>query len=471
MDSGLRVTEANIGLLIFFMAKRVVDGGNAHTCFVPACPAAKAARKQVAAASPASCRHRSTVYHLRKVEELADKGTFWKIAKAIEHRDRLLSSGEWTPAELGLFAEEVSDRGARRFFINTYQGFSMDMAEREAGSNFYEVIQEGHPCWLYFDLEFSKTANPQLDADEVAMQFSRALTDFCAKEGVQYDECRTVVLDSSTEAKFSKHVIVKSLAFKDNIQAGGFVNMFVEYTGVLRQEPGFGTDLLFVRGDPEDAEATKSVVDTSVCTRNRNFRVLRQSKRGKNTPLKLQDGGVVVHESDSVDRQVLRTLVSFVPNGTKVLPADSRYEPKAVRRRAASISVGVADIPDELRRVTSWMVEAWDKMRAKKENCTWPPTTIGNIWMPQNGSGMFFTVTLCNNRFCVARGRSHRSNNVYLKVDLHRGEFEQRCFDREDCPWRPYHERFIFPISPELGARHERQLPRHLELFDGLPEQ
>merc|ERR1712032_1277794 len=189
---------------------------------------------------------------------------------------------------------------------------------------------------------------------------------------------------------------------------------------------------------------------------------------------KLQDGGVVVDESDSVDRQVLRTLASFVPNGTKVIPADSRYEPKAVRRRAAGRSLGVADIPDELRNVTSRMVEAWDKMRAKKENCTWPPTTIGNIWMPQNGTGRFFTATLCNNRFCLARGRSHRSNNVYLKVDLHRGVFEQRCWDREDCPRRPYQERLEFPIPPEPSARHEQQrprrLPRHLELFDELPD-
>ena len=332
----------------------------------------------------------------------------------------------------------------------------MDMAEREPGSNFYEVFQEGQPCWLYFDLEFSKTVNPQLDADEVLVQFSRGLKDFCAKEGVQYDEARTVVLDSSTEAKFSKHVIVKSLAFEDNIQAGGFVNMFVEHTRVRRQEPGSGSDSLFVRGDPEEAEATKTVVDTSVYTRNRNFRVLRQSKRGKNTPLKLQDGGVVVDVSDSVDCQVLRTLASFVPNGTKVLSVDSRYEPKAVCQRSPGRSLDVVDMPDELRKVTPRMVEAWDKMRAKKENSTWPSTTIGNIWMPQNGTGRFFTATLCNNRFCLARGRSHRSNNVYLKVDLHRGVFEQRCFDREDCPWRSDDERCVFPIPPEPCARHER---------------
>ena len=450
------------------MAKRGVDEVHAHTGIALACSAAKAARKQVAAPLPVPCSLRSTVHHSMKADELLGKAMFWKIAKAIECRDWLLSSGEWTSAQLGLFSEEVTDRGARRFFMNTYLGFSMDMAEREPGSNFYEVIQEGQPCWLYFDLEYSKIANPQLVADEVVWQFSRALMDFCAKEGFHYDEACTVVLDSSTEAKFSKHVIVKSLAFEDNIQAGGFVDMFVEHTRVLRQEPGSGTDVLFVRGDPEDAVATKPVVDTSVYTRNRNFRVLRQSKRGKNTPLKLQDGGVVVDESDSVDCQVLRTLASFVPNGTKVIPADCRYERKSVRQRAVGRSLCVRYIPDEFRNVTSRMVEVWDQMRAKTENGMWPPTSVGSVWTPLNGTGRFFTATLCNNRFCLARGRSHRSNNVYLKVDLHRGEFEQRCFDRQDCLWPLYQERVTFPIFPEAGARHERQVLRHVELSAGV---
>ena len=134
------------------MVKRGCEGGNAHTCIVPVCPVAKVARKQVASALLAPCSLRSTVCDWTKAEEFPDNGMFWKIAKAIEHRDRLLSSGEWTSSELGLFSEEVSDRGARRFFLNTYRGFSMDMAEREPGSNFYEVIQDGQPCWLYFDL-------------------------------------------------------------------------------------------------------------------------------------------------------------------------------------------------------------------------------------------------------------------------------------------------------------------------------
>ena len=430
------------------MAKRGAEEENVNTCMVPVRPAQKAARKQVAVASRAPVSFCSTVYHVTKAVELSDKGMFWKIAEAIDHRDSLLRLGHWTSAQLGLFAEEVSDRGARRFFTNTYLSFGRDMAERAPGSHFYEVIQEGQPCWLYFDLEFSKIVNPQLDADEVLVQFRRGLKDFCAKEGVQYDESLTVVLDSSTESKFSKHVIVKSLAFEDNIQAGGFVHTFVEHTRVLRQERGSDSDLLFVRGDCEEAEATKTVVDTSVYTRNRNFRVLRQSKCGKNTPLQLEEGGVVVHESDSVECQVVQTLASFVPNGTKVLPVDSRYEVRAVRQRAPGRSLDVVDMPEELRKVTSRMVEAWDKMRAKKERCTWPPTTIGNIWRPQNGTGRFFTITLCNNRFCLARGRSHRSNNVYLKVDLHRGEFEQRCFDREDCSWRSWQERCVFPIPP-----------------------
>ena len=252
------MVQVEIDIRACLMAKRGVEEENVNTCMVHVGPAPKAARQQVAVASRGRVSYCSTVHNVANSFELLDKGMCWKIAEAIGHWDCLLRSGHWTSAQLGLFAEEVSNRGARRFFTNTYMSFGRDMAEREPGSNFYEVIQEGQPCWLYFDMEFSKIVNPQLDADEVMGQFRRGLKGFCAKEGVQYDDSRTVVLDSSTESKFSKHVIVKSLAFENNIRAGWFVHMFVEHLRVLRQERGPDSELLFVRGDSQEAEARKT---------------------------------------------------------------------------------------------------------------------------------------------------------------------------------------------------------------------
>merc|ERR1711920_1137802 len=112
----------------------------------------------------------------------------------------------------------------------------------------------------------------------------------------------TVVQDSTTEVKFSTHVLVKSIAFQDNQKAKQFVAMFIAYLRKSRQPgnaDGSGTSLLFTFRDKDVFNIEGSgipvrgtpVVDTSVYSRNRCFRVLRQSKHGKNTTLKLQDGG------------------------------------------------------------------------------------------------------------------------------------------------------------------------------------
>ena len=36
--------------------------------------------------------------------------------------------------------------------------------------------KENRPCWLYFDLEFSKESNPDLDQDTVMAAFRQALS-------------------------------------------------------------------------------------------------------------------------------------------------------------------------------------------------------------------------------------------------------------------------------------------------------
>uniref|UniRef100_A0A0A9D0Q7 DNA-directed primase/polymerase protein n=1 Tax=Arundo donax TaxID=35708 RepID=A0A0A9D0Q7_ARUDO len=68
----------------------------------------------------------------------------------------------------------------------------------------YEVIQEGSPCHIYFDLEFDTRLNMNRDADEmvdilVSIIFS-ALRDKYSIEG--HEEWITE-LDSSTEGLFS----------------------------------------------------------------------------------------------------------------------------------------------------------------------------------------------------------------------------------------------------------------------------
>nr|CAB3457896.1 unnamed protein product [Digitaria exilis] len=90
-----------------------------------------------------------------------------------------------------------------------------------------QLIQQGSPCHIYFDLEFDTRLSKNRDADEmvdilVAVVFS-ALRD---KYSIEAQEDWITELDSSTEEKFSRHLIIRipKIAFKDNSHVGAFVS-------------------------------------------------------------------------------------------------------------------------------------------------------------------------------------------------------------------------------------------------------
>lgn len=95
----------------------------------------------------------------------------------------------------------------------------------------YEVIPENAVCKLYFDLEFNKLANPGADGKKMVAllieHVCKALQEFytvnCSAEDV-------LNLDSSTEEKFSRHLIFQlhDVAFKDNIHVGNFVRKILQ---------------------------------------------------------------------------------------------------------------------------------------------------------------------------------------------------------------------------------------------------
>ncbi|OBS66898.1 hypothetical protein A6R68_04558 [Neotoma lepida] len=90
----------------------------------------------------------------------------------------------------------------------------------------YEVIPENAVCKLYFDLEFNKLANPGADGKKMVAllieHVCKALEELynvhCSAEDV-------FNLDSSTEEKFSRHLIFQlhDVAFKDNIHVGEYL--------------------------------------------------------------------------------------------------------------------------------------------------------------------------------------------------------------------------------------------------------
>ncbi len=315
--------------------------GKARTCFEGADMCNEFSRGEVSQESPKS-------REIGKNRPINRSVTVRRVCynhtqeSAIQRFNELIDHGGYESHQLGIFSREVSHRGQRTFFVDTFAGFALDNAPgvgEPAGAknrHLYELLVERRPCFLYFDLEFSKGTNSTANHIVIMNAFWTCFTNFCVAVlgGVPGE---VVELDSSTDSKFSRHVLVKNLVgsrpmpfvFDSNAQAGIVVCEFLSYLREERATPHRiikksvpGGQLLDFRAEIRDralgflverflkdragckpaspaarlfvhpaggAVASEKdlepFIDTSVYSRNRSFRLLGQSKFGKSAVL------------------------------------------------------------------------------------------------------------------------------------------------------------------------------------------
>jgi hypothetical protein len=99
------------------------------------------------------------------------------------------------------------------------------------GRYFYEIIQDGYPCRPYFDLEFYKDSNQSINPINCFKDFAKICKDVfdeCLK--IKLEDSHFLVLDSTTEEKFSLHVILhlpNKLLFPSNVNLIFKKNYFI----------------------------------------------------------------------------------------------------------------------------------------------------------------------------------------------------------------------------------------------------
>ena len=182
-------------------------------------------------------------------------------------RDDLFLPPLWS-MEPRLFAKEISSSGKRKYVVTCYGRFA-DYYWRKCvptGRHYYELIREDTPCRLYFDLEFCKQSNPELAASEILSEtlMSELIEEICSElqstfSGVLGDSklsrSHFVDLDSSTDTKFSRHVIVhlpNNMLFANTTHVGTLVKNLIARlaeeggTGILRSRRPVLEKYLFV---------------------------------------------------------------------------------------------------------------------------------------------------------------------------------------------------------------------------------
>ncbi|KAL9982229.1 hypothetical protein ACROYT_G004254 [Oculina patagonica] len=399
--------------------------------------------------------------------------------------------------DVHMFAREKDCDGKRIYIVATLPQFWYKYTRgcSPEDRNYYEVIPEGAACRLYFDLEFKTEFNPGKDGTKMVEIFIKYV---CHHLKDMYDvNCNRkciIDLDSSTTAKFSRHLIflLPGAVFKDNIHAGNFVRHICK---LLERKLGFGSELCKSvdcdSDNPHPTTQTKPLTenlnedddsqsvnansnegkedecfasvslqelqeliikdgkgnfgtfcDQGVYTKNRNFRIFKSTKIGKNAHLLVSDQNIFKPSfrdrkgSFSKDPEYLLFLDSLVANvsmqvggkDVKVLTCDSCAKSS---KRSSQKGSQDSDSPASSQsgyehspypEIDQFILQVINKGGVQGEIRRW-------VFFPQ---GKLLTYDILKNRWCENIGRAHKSNHIMIVADLRLGVYYQKCHD-PDC--------------------------------------
>lgn len=134
--------------------------------------------------------------------------------------------------KLMLFSFETPETGRRKFIVASIWDFWKNYLLIEAKDrHYYEIIRQGQPCHLYLDLEFSKELNPHRPEQAMVELLLQHLTQEISMEfGIQITMSSFIQLDSTSDKKFSRHVILHltgNRLWRSNLDVGQFISHVV----------------------------------------------------------------------------------------------------------------------------------------------------------------------------------------------------------------------------------------------------
>ncbi|XP_050225138.1 uncharacterized protein LOC126674696 [Mercurialis annua] len=347
-----------------------------------------------------------------------------------------------------VFSYQDHHNGQRRFLVSSFKEFwrrykIMDPKFR----HHYEVIQEGFPCHLYFDLEFNRRENAGNNGDEMVDLLISVVLEALLEKYLIQGNCDWIVeLDSSTEEKFSRHLIfrIPKTAFKDNSHAGAFVSEICSRILSLKEKDGrYGK--LFIRKDSSSELATQSFIDTAVYSRNRVFRLALSSKAGKSSVL-LPTGRFKCKDMCEEEMFMESLICNMDANCKKLLVC--KMDLDCVKTLHFDTETNYSSRTYAITQLNDAPVtyKLGKSPFPYMDNFVESIATIGSVsgkirswyWFSEFGLMVY---SMSRNRYCERIGREHKSNHVIYVVDLRRAVYYQKCHD-PDCqgyrsPLRP----------------------------------
>ncbi|KAM9770474.1 DNA-directed primase/polymerase protein [Menidia menidia] len=342
----------------------------------------------------------------------------------------------------------------------------------------YEVIPESAVCKLYFDLEFHKPSNKDSEGKTMVSMLIQYVCDRLLEVyGIDCSARNVLNLDSSTEEKFSRHLIfsLQNAAFKDNIHVGRFIHAILQpilnrvksgghvdkgmnsetetnETGThvdplsgpsaaagmaecppIKKQKHEERDLSFLLVKSKDGRDSL-FVDLGVYTKNRNFRLYKSSKVGKNTAFTVaEDNQFTPKPEKGVSSEECVFLASLVCNvsftGQRILtwdiPETNEHKSSAPHCQQESDSCpgtfsGCLSSPHQ--EVDRFVLTLVQKDGVQGSIRRW------NYFAAEQ----LLVYDIAKYRWCENVGRFHKSNNIMIVVDFKEEVWYQKCHD-PDC--------------------------------------
>jgi len=427
----------------------------------------------------------------KRIEELAntkDKGASMQnnnwitrfrqqdmFQRVDEKTEKLLREPDARIRRYEYFCYENHEDGRRQYCASKYDWWKFYLYKLENGKrHYYELLREDTPCHLYFDLEYSKKANPDIDGEKLVDRLVELLEEELRAtneiDASAFDPKKHVVeLDSSNERKFSRHLVIQLPAragdlgnqvFLNNSHCAHFVRKLWARIEARRKEDSL-CDAMFVHKEPGD-DRVDSFIDLGVYSRNRVFRLYLSSKRTapgeKEKPRLLPTGrfwsNPDVPSKETPDEETFKRSRATARKAMEAIKAYSMIQFEGVnhtsvlrgktfqgyRTGSFSNSKGVGgNSIGPCPRTASFVCEDFNGW-----SCCEGAAIRSWTAFPEYG---VLVLNLFGNRFCENVERAHKSNNVMFVVDFREEAYYQRCHD-PDCrgtrgPWHKLREDLV----------------------------
>lgn len=395
-----------------------------------------------------------------------------------------------------LFAFEKVD-SKRRYLVTTLKQFwNRYKLMEEAERHYYEVIPIDSPSHLYFDIEYARKENPDLDGLMILETFIEYVSYCLFKQfHINSSRCNVVDLDSSTESKFSRHLVFhfdENLVFVNNVACGKFVKDICHSLKSFLST-GKSNEFLPVQISNENSEKNlfqhlngklsslmvKSgesetfLCDLAVYSKNRNFRLYKSSKVTKKVPLIISDENKFIFKT-KLTKKELKTYRNkgeyFDPDfllfcDTLVCNNKSEYKTLLYGDDCnfKSLPYNRVDKYTENTHRNGIESSPFPELDAFvlhhcRENCK---RGVINKWLYFKSTEVII-YDINYNRWCGNVNREHKSNKVYYVADLKVKNLYQKCHD-PDCFYFRSSGIFI-PDSINPMVKNDVDLSNEIEL-------